>query len=373
MTTETASAPATQTTSAISAKEAASRMLAWAREHRLLDVAAAVAHGSAPTEPDDGSLFPDNHPALPTLRAKQILGVAFSDSERTIHVLTRKKITDRSIKEMPSWQSGIAVNYLHIGTAQTGNHTMAANGPSYRELNGRYCCGSSVHPARYPGAGTIGCLLKDKEGRLYGLSANHVSGLSNYSESGEKILAPGHSDITPDGRDPFTIGVHVKALPMTQGSMANVDIRHNTDAAIFAIRDPNAVSSAQGGHFDTPSVVADPAGGMMVEKVARTSGYTTGRIVGVSVAALPIEYQMPAVKGSSVVYFDGLSVIRGENGEPFSAPGDSGSLVIGRAKDGTSCAVGLLIAGTREGLSLMLPIRPILEALDMSLVSGHHA
>lgn len=356
------------------AREVSERILSWASEHHLLDPSTAVAHQAPAEGPDDGSLFKPGGNTVHALRAKVVAGVLYNDAEKSVYVLTRKKLSATAQKAMPGWQSGIIVKYIHFGQAQAGGQTPASDGPSYREMQGEhYCCGSSIHPARYPGAGTIGCLLRDAAGQLYGLTANHVSGLANYADEGEKILAPGHNDITPRGRDPFTIGVHVRALPMNHGSPTNVNIDDNTDAAVFQIRNPAAVSSSQGGFFDTPCRVADPIGGMAVEKVGRTTGYTTGRIMGLSPTPVPVSYQLPAVGGNATVYFNQLVTVIGENGTPFSLGGDSGSLVVGTAEDGTPAAIGMVIAGTNTGYSLILPLAPILTSLDMTLVSQHNA
>jgi hypothetical protein len=354
----------------ISAREGAEQMLAWAEEHHMLDEMTIGAQSAAAVAPQDGSLFPHAQRAISTLRTKQIAGVLFNEEERTVYVLTRRKLGQHQIKTLPLRHQDIDIKYLHYGHAQSGQ-TQPPDGPAYHELNGRYCCGSSIHPAKHPGAGTLGCLLRDASGNLYGLSANHVSGLASYADHGEKILAPGHSDITAQGRDPFTIGVHVRALTMVPGSPTNVDIAANSDAAVFAIRQPDSVSSHQAGHYDTPAIVADPKGGMLIEKIGRTTGHTTGRILGMSPTPQGVSYQMSAVGGNATVYFNSLVTARGENGGLFSTFGDSGSLVVGQTDTGYA-AIGLVVAGTNTGYSLILPIRPILEALDMTLVANHY-
>lgn len=357
------------------ARTVAEQVLAWAAEHHLVDPLVVTGQSVSAEGPSDNTLFPQHDGnTLLTLRTKQIGGVIYNEAARTVYVLMRRRIGKMALKSMPMWHSGVAVKYLNFGQAQAGTQAQPPDGPSYREVNdGRYCCGSSIHPARYPGAGTIGALLADPVGTLYGLTANHVSGLGNYADSGEKILAPGHSDITPAGRDPFTIGVHFKALPMNPGSPTNVDIQQNTDAAVFAIRSPDQVSSSQGGYFDTPDRVAEPIGDMRVEKVGRTTGYTIGKIIGVAPGPMAVGYNLAKVGGNATVYFNQLLMVFGDNGTPFSAPGDSGALVVGQDAEGHPCAVGMVIAGTNTGYSLILPLSPILQSLNMRLVSRHNA
>jgi hypothetical protein len=61
---------------------------------------------------------------------------------------------------------------------------------------------------------------------------------------------------------------------------------------------------------------------------------------------------------------------RGLNGQPFSKPGDSGSLVL----DQDYHALGLLFAGTSEtsklSLSYFIPIRSVLDGLNAQLLCG---
>ncbi|MCK2095203.1 S1 family peptidase [Thauera aromatica] len=354
------------------AREVAESLLVWAEQHHMLDPLTVTSHGAVAVAPEDGTLFSAHGDTLHTLRNKQVAGVLFNEPEHCVYVLTRKRIGVRALKGMPNWQGGNAIKYLYYGQASAGDNRQPADQASYRIVQGRYTCGSSIHPARFPGAGTLGCLVRDAAGQMYGLSANHVSGLSNYAEGGEKILAPGHMDITPAGCDPFTIGAHHRGLPMVHGSPANVNISQNSDAAVFLIRDPERVSSSQGGYYDTPGLIGIPTGGMEVEKVGRSTGYTTGRIIGESAAPQAIGYQVSAVGGNATVYFNSVMMVFGENGAPFSQPGDSGALVVGRTESGEPCAVGLVVAGTSSGYSLILPIAPILEALQMILVFGHY-
>jgi hypothetical protein len=68
------------------------------------------------------------------------------------------------------------------------------------------------------------------------------------------------------------------------------------------------------------------------------------------------------------VFFEPGFLIRGHSGA-FSQPGDSGALVTTLIND-VRHAVGLIFAG-RGNESYMLPIGPILERWQVSLVSEH--
>lgn len=54
------------------------------------------------------------------------------------------------------------------------------------------------------------------------------------------------------------------------------------DSGLFKIRDEAAVSSMQGDVYDTPTEVRALTDDMAVEKVGRTTGHTTGKVVGIA-------------------------------------------------------------------------------------------
>lgn len=362
-----------QVETATSCKEQALSLLQWAIDHHMVDALVNSEHVNAQaTPPSDGTLFQPNSNTVSALRQKIVAGVLFNDEEQSITLLTRKKIGIRQLEKLPHLAGAYSLKYLHIGNSFSGGPAVPSDNNGYYEKNGFYCCGSSIHPVKYPGAGTFGAILMNNQGQIFGLSNNHVSGLCNYADDGEKIIAPGHVDITPRTRDPFTIGVHTRALPMIHGLPPNVDVDSNSDAAIFELRNPNQVTSFQGIWYDTPGIVMEPLGNMVVQKVGRTTGLTTGRIIGTSPNPIAVGYQLLAAGGNATAYFNNVFIAIGENGNPFSLPGDSGSLVTTVLPSMERVAIGIVFAGTQFGHSYILPIRPILEALGMNLVTGHN-
>lgn len=304
-----------------------------------------------------------------TLRTRHLLSIGFNEAERKIVVLTSKKVIARDSHVLPQEiGDDISVVYLHAGVAQVGPPPAGVPNSPYYIYNERYACGSSIHPARVLGAGTLGCLVKDTNGTLYGLTNNHVSGLCSYSLLGEKILAPGHIDVTASGIDPFTIGHHYKNLPMVPGVPDNVDISINQDAALVSILNENCVSSMQGLYYDTPQSVFQLQAGLDVEKVGRTTGHTYGKVVAQTVGAFPVNYSVAGI-GSQIAYFEPVFIVQGSAGQPFSSSGDSGSLVVSMV-GGERRAVGVVFAGDSQGFSYILPLEPILNNLSVSLVSG---
>lgn len=355
------------------AKEAAEAFKAWAQDNHLLGHEFPVQLNLDQNRRDE--LFDTLRISAASeslLRSKHITSVAFNEEKCEVVVLVSRKLIKRDLETLPSqFGENVSVRYLHGGTAQAGLPTSGLVHSAYVvAANGHYSCGGSIYPARHVGAGTLGCLVQDGAGDLYGLTNNHVSGLCNYALVGEKILAPGHLDIEANGIDPFTIGYHSRALPMVSGVPDNVDVSNNSDAALIRIANPNAVTSKQGSIYDTPNTAAPIQSGQQVEKIGRTTGHTTGHILAQVVGPFPVTYQTPSV-GNQIAYFEPVFIVQG-GAEAFSQPGDSGSLVVATI-DGVRKAVGVVFAGDTQGLSYVLPLEPILTMLNVSLVSGHNS
>lgn len=310
--------------------------------------------------------------ASSVLRRRLISLVAIKRRENRILIFTAKKITAAEEKLLPKMFAGVEVDFLH-GGVPVAQSMPNLGGGYFQSSTGAYCCGSSIHPARYVGAGTLGALVRDANGTILGLTNNHVSGDCNFSDLDTPILAPGHIDIQPGGVDPFTIGFHSLTLPMVSGSPDNVNATENSDAAIFRIKDPAAVSSMQGVYHDTPTRTVPLMDGMLVEKVGRTTGYRQGKVLAQVVGFEPCMYTINYLNGGkTLVYFDSPFIVFETPGQGrFSEPGDSGSLVTTEHQNERK-AGGLLYAGNSEGYTFVLPIEPILSNLGVSLLTGHN-
>lgn len=342
----------------------------WAIDNGLKERGIDGGHGRAAYDDELVGSFQISAQGAAVLQRRMISFIGIKRRENKILVFTSKKITLAEEKLLSKKFAGVDVDYLHSGppVAFAG---MGAN--YYQTATGAYCCGSSIHPARYVGAGTMGALVRDGAGVLYGLTNNHVTGDCNFTDAESPVLAPGHIDILPQGIDPFTIGYHHCTLPMVSGSPDNVAASENSDAAIFRIKDESLVSSMQGAYHDTPVTTKPLMDGMTVEKVGRTTSLRQGKVVAQIVGFEPCLYSINALPGGkSLVYFDSPFMVAGVPGQPkFSEPGDSGSLV-SIVENGERHAAGLLYAGNSEGYTFVLPIEPILSTLQVTLVSGHN-
>lgn len=158
--------------------------------------------------------------------------------------------------------------------------------------------------------------------------------------------------------------------------MDNIDPKDNLDAAIFRIANEDLVSSFQGSFYDTPVGITPFVDGMEVEKVGRTTSHTQGRVVGQIYGASPIQYSAALYGFTGIVYFEPLFSMYGQ-GSLFSDNGDSGSLIT-TVVNGQRFAVGIVVGGKADSAAagqkttLALPIGPILQALGVTLVSGHN-
>jgi hypothetical protein len=117
---------------------------------------------------------------------------------------------------------------------------------------------------------------------------------------------------------------------------------------------------------------------MQVQKVGRSTDLTSGGVLGEIVGATSIAYSASQYGFSGAVYFEPLWVVHGI-GDVFSEGGDSGSLVTHVDATGRRHAVGLVVAGCADNSapggkrSIVLPLRQILDRLNVQLVATHNA
>lgn len=363
------------------AKQVARIFHDWVAKEGLLEDSRPASLTS--TEAEISLLGQTDDRAKDILRRRGIHGVMFNESDAEVVVLTRKaKPTKKQLDLLPTDVSGVRVIYRQGSPTVIGVEKPRSYGaPTFRVrvANGdeRYACGSSISQGNCAEAGTLGCLVRDPAGVLYGLSNNHVSGGCSHANVGLPILAPGVFDVAPLSHDPFTIGYHERALDMIIGIPDNVDPKKNLDAAIFKIADESRVTSHQGHAYDTPSSSIPIQAGMMVEKIGRTTGHTHGKVVGQWYGAFPVTYSIDAHQFKGRVFFDPVYVVDGAT-ELFADHGDSGALVTSEDSTGNRRAVGVVVGGMKDGtakggaISLVLPIEPILKNLGVTLASGHN-
>lgn len=364
----------------VDVKTSALQFLRWAHENGLL-AGDAYYPGEGFSAPSFGR-WSGGATALGVLRTRQIRFVSIDRVANRISVfLRRASPTTRELKILPNTCNNSYLQY-HQGNPETVSSANVAEATStcaVHQIGGRsiYTCGSSISVGNNREAGTIGGLVRDSSGKLFGLSNNHVSGACSYAPTGLPVLAPGILDVTPTNPHPFTLGLHSRQLPMQVGDPSSIDHAQNSDAALFEIVDPRNISSMQRNHYDTPTSVIDLASGMSVQKVGRSTDLKSGVVMGEIVGAVNIGYAAGQYGFSGAVYFEPVWVVHGV-GDLFSESGDSGSLVTHVDTAGRRHAVGLVVAGCADNSapggkrSIILPLRSILNRLNVQLVANHN-
>lgn len=190
-------------------------------------------------------------------------------------------------------------------------------------------------------AGTLGCVVMGPDNRYYILSNNHVLANSNNTNLGEAVYQPGPAD---GGSKMDEIGRVANWIQLTARSANLVD-------AALAV--PNNGSEVAVNILDVGRVngIGRAQLGMNVMKSGRTTGLTNGTVV-IMKAYVQVEYGM-----LGTLIFDDQIVIQPGT---FSAPGDSGSLVVDNERN----AIGLLFAGSPQ-FTLVNPIDHVIKSLGI--------
>lgn len=198
-------------------------------------------------------------------------------------------------------------------------------------------------------AGTFGAVV-ERGGRRYVLSNNHVLANENALPLGSPIFQPG----LLDGGDPERDQI----ARLSQFVPLRSDGPNTVDAAIAEVLDPALVRPTflpRVGRLRSAEPI-EPAEGMAVHKVGRTTGYTRGEVFDVS-ADLVVGYL------AGTLVFQDQVLIRSA-ARPFSDQGDSGSVIVDRA---TGRPVGLLFAGSPQ-YTAANPLGAALAQLGVTVV-----
>lgn len=194
-------------------------------------------------------------------------------------------------------------------------------------------------------AGTFGAVVKNKTER-YILSNNHVLADENRLPVGAPIFQPGLLDggnATTDQIAALTRFIALSAAGnKVDGAIAKVTSNHLVSKDVL--------------HIGAPTGTAAAAIDMAVHKFGRTTSYTVGQVKSID-TDVTVGYET----GNFI--FQEQIIIVGSSGSPFSAAGDSGSLILQR---GTNKAVGLLFAGSNTH-TIANHLGDVLQALKVTL------
>lgn len=255
--------------------------------------------------------------ATPALTSQQFNGI-----EVDVEPLPIQKALQRKV---PKAANGIAAPIL-------------ANRAHHRPIVG----GVSIAPINEPYVGTLGCLLARPIGgteQIFALSNNHVLADTNRLPVGTLVVQPGAETVSTREQDLFASLSNFIPLQFPKNRL---DVTINRfDAALAIVTDHSLVDVGKIlGIKQYRPELASAVPGMRVIKSGRTTGVTTGTVTATRVNGVQVDYgtrSMPLI-----ATFNDTIEILGDDGKPFSAPGDSGSVILDEA---TGRPVALLFAG----------------------------
>jgi hypothetical protein len=244
---------------------------------------------------------------------------------------------------------GFLLALLSASPLLAADHTAAqqfpiqfgTTGGNARDETRNFCCG-----------GTLGALVL-LDGIPQVLSNNHVIARAGLAAPGEAIIDPGLIDNNCSTGGARRVAVfHRNWVPLGQ---QNVDV---------------AVARALRGKVDPSGTIMDlgvpctsveqAAVGMTVTKSGRTTGVTTGTVQAID-AQIMVDYRPHCGTGAAITrsYDNQLIIVPAA----FSAPGDSGSLVVSTGLH----PVGLLYAGS----DTTTVAHPFQDVIDAFAAAGH--
>lgn len=230
--------------------------------------------------------------------------------------------------------------------------------------------GSSIGPVTPALTGTLGICVTLNDGNTYILSCNHVLAATNVGPIGLDIVQPSLGDggnaledVVADlsnfvaldfGTTTITIFGITITIPnpnFVDAALARVRRRFNDgDRNVHWIGYPDFRAGGTWGFFEKLALL-----GRRVCKMGRTTEFTAGTIVSTF-----YDTRVGPYANGGFAWFEDQIRIRGDGGA-FSAPGDSGSLVVDFE---TKEPIGLLFSGSTAG-SNANPLDQVLSRLGI--------
>jgi S1-C subfamily serine protease len=262
-----------------------------------------------------------------------------------------------SAEDSPAFRRIVEEAGDQLEVAYVGRIRKLAASPPWQQRRQRpLVAGVSVGHERIT-AGTIGCFATDGDGHTYIVSNNHVLADENRAVEGDRIVQPGVGDggTSPaDGVATLARFVALESQGINYVDCALAELSESVACEPSELRDASPLTG----------VAADLALVEDVFKIGRTTGLTSGRISAFDVNYVVADYDLGNLR------FDGQIEIVSSTSEAFSAPGDSGSLIVSQ---GQTEGVGLLFAGTdpdptRPTRTYANPLPRVLSELAVSLL-----
>ncbi|MEM0106544.1 MAG: hypothetical protein QXX81_08455 [Zestosphaera sp.] len=273
-----------------------------------------------------------------------VVGTFVKDGIRYIMLKEMLPMSEMKVFEDRGWRvliTGEFVPLLKKGATQPQERT-----GRYRPILG----GISVGHYKIT-AGTLGILMKDKDGDVVILSNNHVlanssSDKKSRAAKGDPILQPGRYDGGTIEKD--TVAKLKDWIPIAEGGWNEVDAAiAKVDAGIPYKNEQLGLGKAKGIRYEVKE-------NETLQKSGRTSEVTKGPVYATN-ATVTVNY------GEFIAYFKNQILVI----NPFGSPGDSGSAVF----DANMNLVGLLFAGSISH-TVVCPIKSVVEKFGLSLLDG---
>ena len=200
--------------------------------------------------------------------------------------------------------------------------------------------------------GTLGARVTDGT-NTYALSNNHVFAGVNTASIGDPIIQPGDVDGGSDPADRIATLAAYQTIDFNGGT-------NTMDAAIALTSTANVGTATPADGYGAPSpVTASASIGLPVQKYGRTTGLQLGDVAATNVSVDVCYIAFGDFCLQEARFAGQISISPG----PFSAPGDSGSLVV---TQGANQPVGLLFAGG-DGLTIATPIDVVLQRFGVTI------
>lgn len=204
--------------------------------------------------------------------------------------------------------------------------------------------GTQIQPSNANWVGTAGAPIHWMDNDHH----HHYGILSNWHVMADGVQKPGRSIHQPDRNRPAMATLVRWSEPVDDE--VNIIDAAIADALVdgFHTISPEIIGI---GRLANASIDAEP--GLRVMKAGRTTQITHARCIGVG-ASVRVSY------GDFVATFEDQDIFRGDTNN-FSAPGDSGSLII---EESSKAPVSLLFAGSTD-ITIGNPIREVEAALSI--------
>jgi hypothetical protein len=253
---------------------------------------------------------------------------------------------------VPEEIEGIVTDVIEVGELVKQNNQFKSK---VRPIRPGYSCGHEKVTA-----GTMGGIFLDKDGDLVVLSNNHVVANENNARVNDIIFQPGKADQRKKVRFTGWNG-NVSQLPYIGTLKKFVKLKksglNKQDSGIVKIHPKLIKANLVNGIYPTINKKLkgfnEAKVKMNVQKCGRTTGYTTGQVIGLH-ATFTIGYDFGAAKFEDCIVTTAMS-----------KGGDSGSLIL----DMDMNAVGLLFAGSKK-VTIANPIAPIASHYGLKIWNG---